>query len=423
MKIKKFIQESKNIEHDSYIWNMAGSMLTAFQSVIMLMILTRTVGLMEAGIFTIAYANANLFLTIGKYGMRNFQVSDARHQFSFREYINSRKITTMSMLLISGVYIIYAGISNSYTLEKSLVIIFMCIFKAADAVEDIYTGHYQQENRLDIGAKILTLRIVITILIFGIGIIVLHNLLLALVITTIITYILLFVLIRWANEILDDMTETCNNANIGKLLKQVFPLFANAFLSFYIGNAPKYSIDAMLNDELQACYGFIAMPVFVIGLLNGFIFNPVIYKMTQLWEKGQMRKFVKRLMLQAGIVIAITLVCLAGAYLLGVPILSLLYSTDLAPYKTELLILMLGGGCLGMSGLFTTAITIIRYQKCFVWIYGVVAVLAFLLSNPAVRSYGIMGASVIYTVLMGMLCICLGFVLIIRILRESKNKA
>ena len=76
MKLKHFILNDENIEKSSYIWNMAGSMLMAFQSVIMLMILTRTVGLGEAGVFTIAYANASLFLNIGKYGMRNFQVSD-----------------------------------------------------------------------------------------------------------------------------------------------------------------------------------------------------------------------------------------------------------------------------------------------------------------------------------------------------------
>ena len=65
LKIKAFLLNDQKIERDSFIWNMAGSMLMAFQSVIMLMILTRTLGLKDAGIFTIAYANANLFLTVG----------------------------------------------------------------------------------------------------------------------------------------------------------------------------------------------------------------------------------------------------------------------------------------------------------------------------------------------------------------------
>ena len=69
MWIKRFLLDNRKIQKDSYLWNMIGSLLMAFQSVFMLMILTRTVGLEEAGRFTIANANVNLFLTIGKYGI------------------------------------------------------------------------------------------------------------------------------------------------------------------------------------------------------------------------------------------------------------------------------------------------------------------------------------------------------------------
>ncbi len=99
MKIKAFLLKDQKIERDSFIWNMAGSMLMAFQSVIMLMILTRTLGLKDAGIFTIAYANANLFLTVGKYGMRYFQISDMKGQFSFVNYQMSRVVSSLAMMV------------------------------------------------------------------------------------------------------------------------------------------------------------------------------------------------------------------------------------------------------------------------------------------------------------------------------------
>ena len=65
----------KDYQRSAYIWNTAGSMLNAFQSVIMLMVLTRVCDMATAGVFTLAYANANLFLNMGSYGMRNFQAS------------------------------------------------------------------------------------------------------------------------------------------------------------------------------------------------------------------------------------------------------------------------------------------------------------------------------------------------------------
>lgn len=421
MKLKKFILNDQNIDRDSFIWNMIGSMLVAFQSVIMLMILTRILGLVDAGIFTIAFANANLFLNIGKYGMRNFQVSDVKRQFTFADYKASRIITTIAMLLTSIGYTLYTAYENTYSIEKTQIIIWMCLFKIVDAVEDIYHGYYQQENRLDIASKCLALRMLSTILVFSLGLIFFKNQLIALIISTVLTTFLFLIFTKWTIGEFRSSSVKYNKENVRLLLKLCFPLFAGAFLSFYIGNAPKYAIDATLSDELQACYGFIAMPVFVIGLLNSFIFNPMLYKMTQLWDSGKTKKFVTQTVIQSGIIFLITIICMGGAYFLGIPVLSWLYNTELSPYKTELLILLLGGGFLGFSGLLNAFITIIRCQKWIMWGYVLIAILAFLFSNPIVEMHGMLGAAILYTALMGGLCIIFVLLFIYGIFKH-KNK-
>lgn len=421
MKIKNFFLDGNNIEKHSYIWNMIGSMLMAFQSVIMLMILTRTLGLLEAGIFTIAYANANLFLTIGKYGMRYFQVSDVKNQFRFNEYGMSRMITSITMLVVSALYVIYAASSNGYSMEKTQVIIWMCIFKVVDVVEDVYHGLYQRENRLDIASRVMSVRMIVTIVVFGIALISLKDLLISLIITTVVTTILFVLFTLWTFPAFQVVKEKVDWKKVILLLKLCFPLFAGSFLSFYIGNAPKYAIDAMLTDELQACYGFIAMPVFVIGLLNSFIFNPMLYQMSILWNERKVKKFVLKTCIQIGIVVIITVVCIIGAYLIGVPVLSWLYNTDLSPYRAELLILLLGGGFLGLSGLLNAVITIIRNQNSLMWGYAIVAVLAYVFSNGVVDKYRMMGASVLYTVLMGILCLIFTGLFVYGVLRNRNS--
>lgn len=405
MLIKEFLLDNRKSERDSYIWNMFGSMLMAFQSVIMLMILTRTVGLAEAGIFTIANANANLFVTIGKYGMRYFQVSDVKNQFLFVDYRTARIITSIIMLIVSGVFVIYSMTRNGYTLRKSLIIFLMCLFKVVDVIEDVYHGLYQKENRLDIAAKAMSLRLIVTIIVFGASVIISKNLLLSLVVSTILTGILFIILTGLTYGEFHVAKEKLQKENVVLLLKICFPLFAGTFLSFYIGNVPKYAIDSVLNDELQACYGFISMPVFVIGLLNGFVFNPMLYNMSILWNEGKRKRFVIKTLLQIGIILVITAICLIGAYLIGIPILSALYNTDLSSYRSELLILLLGGGFLGISGLLNTVITIIRFQDSLMWGYTVVAALALLFSRQIVEKYEMIGASILYTVLMGILCV------------------
>ena len=99
-----------------------------------------------------------------------------------------------------------------------------------------------------------------------------------------------------------------------------------------------------------------------------------------------------------------------------------MYNTNLAPYKSELLILLLGGGFLGLSGLLNAVITIIRYQKSLMWGYVAVAVLALLFSNKVVGQYGMMGASVLYTVLMGILCVVFILLFVLGIIKEKTSK-
>lgn len=418
-----FLNNSKNIIRDSYIWNMIGSLLLAFQSVILLMVLTRIVDLNQVGIFTFAYANANLFFTIGKYGMRYFQDSDTREQFTFGEYITSRVITAAIMMVSAIIYTVYIAKVNEYTMYKTQVVLFTCVFKLVDVIEDVFYGRYQQKGRLDIAAKAMTLRVGFSTVIFVLGILIAKNVLVSLVISTILSFIILLFLLKWTIAPFAESIEIINMKNVKQLLMSCFPLFAGAFLSLYIGNAPKYSIDALLSDDLQACYGFISMPVMVIGVLNGIIFNPMIQKMSILWNESKVRAFVKRIIIQIAFLTLLTAICIIGAYFLGIPLLSLLYHTDLSMYKSELMILLLGGGLLGLSGLLNTVITIIRRQRWILAGYCIVSVLALGLSDVIVKKYEIMGAAILYLVLMAMLSFCFGIFLVMGIMKKPKTKS
>ncbi len=420
-KMRRFFNESNNIERDSYIWNMVGVMLMTFQSVILLMILVRTVGITAAGIYTIANADSNLFLNIGKYGMRYFQVSDVEREYTFREYKRSRVVTSVAMMVVSTVYLLYTASQNGYSQEKVLIIWWMCLFKVVDAAEDIYIGNFQQKNRLDIGGKIMTTRMFLTITVYAVSVVISRNLLFSTILSTVVTAGIFLILREITYAPIRPSSERMDGKNVLKILQACFPLFVGAFLSFYIGNAPKYAIDAILSDELQAVYGFISMPVFAVGLLNNFIFNPILHEMSVLWEKRHVIKFVKKTMWQGFVVMCMTAVCIGGAYLLGIPVLSVIYSTNLTPYRSELLVLLLGGGFLALSGLLNAVITIIRFQQSLMWSYLVVTLLAFFFSNRVVARYGIMGAASLYTLLMAALCIIFIAVLVFGIRKRSKE--
>lgn len=129
----------------------------------------------------------------------------------------------------------------------------------------------------------------------------------------------------------------------------------------------------------------------------------MVEPLSQLWNSGDRTAFVAGFGKQVLIVAGITAVCVAGAWLLGVPVLGWLYNTDLSPYRAELCILVLGGGFLALAQLFTTGITIMRQQSRLVWGYVAVAAAAALVSRPLVGALGIAGASAAYIACMAVL--------------------
>ena len=402
--IRKFLISENEIVRDTYIWNMVSNLLFAFQSVIILIVLTRAVGLEDAGVFTIAYANASLFLIIGKYGVRNFQVSDMNEKNSFKDYQTVRAITTIAMLASSVVYAYVLMKKNDYSFYKCLIVILMCIYKMPDVIEDVYFGEYQRKGRLDVAAKCMTIRLAIATFSFMLIVCLTKDLLCSLIEAILISFISMFFLLG----ITINPLITYGNMDlqsVKSILMGCLPLFIGLFLAQYITTAPKYSIDYLLTDDVQACYGFISMPVFVIGLLSSVIFNPIIHKMATFLNEKRYSDFFNRAIVQVFIVIGLTIVCIIGAAILGIPVLSIMYSTDLSDYKKELIVLLIGGGFLALSNLFNVLLTIMRCQYKLLYGYVVVAIVAFFVSNLVISTYGVMGASILYTGLMAVLAL------------------
>ena len=139
-----------------------------------------------------------------------------------------------------------------------------------------------------------------------------------------------------------------------------------------------------------------------------------------MWDEKRWRDFTRSILKQSFIVLGITVICVIGAFLLGIPVLSWLYNTDLTNYKAELLLLLVGGGLLGASGVYTTILTIMRHQRSLMYGYGVIAVAAFIFSSRVVRSGGMMGAVLLYDVLM--LALCVAFVgMIVFFMKAAKT--
>ena len=83
------------------IWNAAGSAVYAASSFLMLLIVVRLCGDVEAGIFSMGYAIAQLMLTIGVFESTTYFATDAANRFSYEQYLAFKIITCVLMVIVS----------------------------------------------------------------------------------------------------------------------------------------------------------------------------------------------------------------------------------------------------------------------------------------------------------------------------------
>ena len=95
--------------------------------------------------------------------------------------------------------------------------------------------------------------------------------------------------------------------------------------------------------------------------------------------------------------------------MVGIPVLSLLYATNLSTYKTEFLLLLISGSFLAFQAYLRTVLTVMRKQQDTERIYLITAVCAFVLMNYAVNRAGSIGSAVCFTVILALLTFGLFF--------------
>lgn len=398
--MKRFICNSKNPERDAYIWNTIAAMSNSFQTMLLMLVITRMGKLVDSGIFAIAYAVGNLMMSFGKYGMRNYQVTDVDDKYSYKVYMSSRIVTGALMAVFCVVYIGYGVAFLQYTPYKALCVLLICMVKWIDTMEDVMHGRLQQKGRLDIASKILGIRMLGYIILFAVLYLVLGNLLMTELICLLFSIGIAFYCNRIAicEGYVEKITfETGHyKEQTWKLLQSCFPLAAGTFLIMYLGNAPKYIIDAVVSDEVQTCFNIIFMPVFVITLLSSFVFNPILGKVAYHWANQDKKQFWKLVLRQIVIIMGITVCAVIFAYVLGVPVLSWIYQVNLDQYCIQLCILMLAGGLLAILNLFNMVITAMRKQQILLWIFGAGTLIMLVFGNKILKVGGLQELCVFY---------------------------
>lgn len=422
-------------EKSVYIWNIVGNIGNALLSVIVLMIVIRLLDNEEADIFSIAWSISQLMVTIATFQIRMYQATDVTGVFCFRQYLIYRYITIGIMLVCSCVYIVIRG----YTGEKALIVLLMCVFRAVDALADVYEGWFQLKERLDLAGKALTFRIVAAVFGFGIGLAISRSLIFSSTVLIVVYIVCFFVYtFRYYQSVAIFQEDTGHTKEKGawviKMTVEGFPLFINAFLMLSIMNAPKMELDTaiqqgMIMQGAQTIFNIIFMPASFLNLAY-IVFRPLITKMAIMWNLDKTKNFLKILATIGVCLLFMAIGLLLGSFFLGIPILSALYAIDLSGYKNDLLIIIVGGCIYAFGAVLDNALVVMRRQYILVLSYVVTYIYIKIVTGVFVERFGIMGGSLSYATAMAvffavtllMFLICIGNVYIKKIIRKKEEE-
>jgi O-antigen/teichoic acid export membrane protein len=355
-------------------------------------------------------------MVIGGFEVRTVQSTDIKNEYKFQTYFTLRIITCILMMAICGVY---AYKSNFDDITSRAVWVFG-LYKAVEIFADVFSGVYQQKDRIDLCGKTFTVRALLTSLTFSIILAQTKDLIIAGIAMVVVSVILLFIYDVRLVKIFNDIKIAISFEKIIPLIKAVMPLFISAFIMMYINNAPKYAINKYCTNIEQNKYSILFMPAFVINLFSLFLFRPILVDMAVKWNNYDNKaiiSYIKKSMLS---IFLISVLCIFGGVLCGIPLLSIVYGVDLYDSKVVFIIIMTYGGFNAIGNYFYYVLTVMRQQSKIMIGYMISFVMIFFLAPLLVKKFSLLGAALSSLLAFGVVDVIMAYIAY-RAIRKHKE--
>ena len=390
-----------------YNWNLLGNRAAAAVSVCFLIIVSRFQNPTIADQYSLAISVGNLWVIIGLFQVRNFQATDIVNKFSFKNYYIARIISTILMWITLYPYLVFVhyDLSSSFVIGLTILIL---AYRTCDVWSDLYQGLFQQKSRLDIAGKSMFLRYLISVIILFVSLMIQKDLLVGFLLVVLfnIFFIVGFDIkfSRLFHSSDNKRTFSKNDLRQGLLiLKDCFSLFIYGFLINLIFNEPRIIIAQLLSQKMQSGvqrdFNILFMPVFFMSLCI-LVIRPLITSLAEKRQAGEMIQFYSIIKKIFVFLILVGFLTTLVSYLIGTPVLSLIFGVDLNRYRLELTILVFSGILYSTALVFENILTIYRKHNLLLIVYIIMYIASLLLSKPLIISHGILGACISFMLVM-----------------------
>lgn len=387
-----------------YVWNTVGVGLWGMVFPVLTIVVTQLADAEQAGMFSLAFVTALLLMFVGNYGVRNFQASDLGEEYSFADYQANRVLTVVIMLVAGITYCKFRG----YTDQMWLMSLGVYLYKAVDALADVYEGRLQQVDKLYLAGISQAFRSAAALIGFSLALLITRNVGVSSIVMAVIAALTFVVFTFPLAQLETPKSRSANAKRVIALLKQCFPLFVALFMYNLIDNMPKFVMEGALSYDNQLYYNALYFPAHAILLTSGFIYKPMLLKMANAWaDPAKRKKFDLIIVVMFVIIVAITVVVAGAMGWFGLTIMSFLYSIDFEQYRGLCFVMLAAGGVTAGIEFLYQVITVLRRQRAVTKLYLITFGFSLFVPVLLVNFTGLPGAVIGYLIVMCILLVLL----------------
>ena len=387
-----------------YVWNTVGVGLWGMVFPVLTIVVTQLAGAEQAGMFSLAFVTALLLMFVGNYGVRNFQASDLDEEYSFADYQVNRVLTVVIMLVAGITYCKFRG----YTDQMWLMSLGVYLYKAVDALADVYEGRLQQVDKLYLAGISQAFRSAAALIGFSLALLITRNVGVSSIVMAVIAVLTFVVFTFPLAQLETPKSRSANAKRVIGLLKQCFPLFVALFMYNLIDNMPKFVMEGALSYDNQLYYNALYFPAHAILLTSGFIYKPMLLKMANAWaDPAKRKKFDLIIVVMFVIIVGITVVVAGAMSWFGLAIMSFLYGIDFEQYRGLCFVMLAAGGVTAGIEFLYQVITVLRRQRAVTKLYLITFGFSLFVPVLLVNFTGLPGAVIGYLIVMCILLVLL----------------
>ncbi len=373
-------------------WNAAANGAAAGLSFFLLLLASRLAGPYWCGVAALGLAVSQQLFTLGNFTMNGYQASDVAERRSFGDYVSAKTVSVGAMILAGAAWAFWGGLGR----DKTLCLVALLAYQASDAFSNAFFARYQQKGRLDAACRIRFSKIVVFATVYAAVLAASRNVVAALAAASVAHVALFFATDVPLLGLFGPLRLRLPGRASFSILLACLPLAFNSFLLMYVNNAPRFAVDAILDEKSLAEFSALFMVSFVVAVCADFLMNPQVVRLAEAVRAGDRSAAVRTLLRPLAAIALLGAAGLAVAATFGAPLLAWIFGLDLSLHRDTLCVALVGGVLVALYQLGQTVLVVLRKQAWGLPGMVLAAAAARLAARPFVARFGLRGAALSY---------------------------